>query len=136
MTTERTQTERRVARKYVSEFLPAVVGYGVVLSIVVATVDFDTAGWWKYAVAVLPVVPAMWGAVAIARNLRRIDELQRYIHLSGIALGFGAAMVAALTLGFLAMADLDSGRVGPWIIYSIGMLGWLIGSTVANRRLS
>ena len=133
--TERTNTERRAARAYVSEFLPAVVGYGIVLAIVVATVDFDTAGRWKYPVALLPVIPAMWGAVAIARNLDRIDELQRSIHLSGMALGFGMAMVAALTLGFLAMAGFDGGRVGPWIIYSIGMIGWLLGSAIAGRRV-
>ena len=135
MNDERTLNERQIGRKYTSEFLPALVGYGIVLAIIVATVDFDTAGWWRYPVALLPLVPAGWGAVAIARNLGRVDELQRSIHLSGMALGFGAAMVGALTLGFLALAGFEGGRVGPWLIYSVGMFGWLVGSALASRRV-
>ena len=135
MNTERTENERRVGRQYVSEFLPAVVGYTIVLGVIVVTVDFETAAWWKYPVVLLPLIPAAWGAVAIGRHLQRVDELQRSVLVSGMALGFGAAMVASLTLGFLGMADLNSGAAGPWIIYSIGMLGWIAGSALANRRL-
>lgn len=135
MNTERTENERRVGRQYVSEFLPAVVGYTIVLGVIGVTVDFETAAWWKYPVALLPLIPAGWGAAAIARHLQRVDEMQRTVLVSGMALGFGAAMVASLTFGFLGMADLDSGAAGPWIIYSVGMLGWMVGSAQANRRL-
>ena len=41
------------------------------------------------------------------------------------------AMVLALTIGFLAVAGLDTNRWGPWIIYAGGMSGWAI---VAARR--
>lgn len=135
MKNDLTQHERHVGRTYVTEFLPAVVGYAIALAVIVATVDFETAGWWKYAVALVPVISAAWGAAAVARNLQRVDELQRSILLNGMAFGFGVAMVAALTLGLLAMADLETGRVGPWIIYSVGMLGWFVGSAATNRRL-
>lgn len=135
MNTERTEVERQVARTYLKEFLPAMLGYGIVLGVVIVLVDFDTAGGWKYAVALLPLIPAAWGVIAISRHLRRVDELQRSILVNGMAAGFGAAMVAALTFGFLAMAGLEGSRVVPWVIYSVGMIGWLVGSALASRRL-
>jgi hypothetical protein len=43
-----------------------------------------------------------------------------------MATGFAVAMVAALTVGFLAVAGLDTNNWGPWLIYAIGMAGWAI----------
>ncbi len=131
--TERTEHERRTAAAYLREFFIAVVGYAVTLVAIIALVDFDTAGGWKYVVALLPVIPALWGVLAIARHLRRIDEMQRSILVDGMAVGFGLAMVAAMTVGFLAMAGLDADRWGPWAIYSIGMLGWIAGQVRSAR---
>ncbi len=133
MDTQRTTIERKTGRAYMAEFLPAVIGYTVVLGALILLVDFDTAGGWKYLVALLPLLPAVWGAVAIARHLRRLDEFQRSVQLNGMAAGFGIAMVAAMTLGFLSMAGLDTGRVGPWVVYSAGMLTWLVGSGAALK---
>ncbi len=131
-----TNYERKTKRAYLAEFLPAVVGYVAVLGAIILLVDFERAGAWRFAVALLPVGPALWGAVAVARHLRRIDELQRQVHLSGMATGFGVAMITALTLGFLAMAGLDGGRVGPWLVYSAGMLAWMTGSALAAQRVA
>ena len=134
-TTERTDVERQAARTYLREFLPAIIGYSLVLALIMVVVDFENAGAWKYAVALLPMIPAAWGAVAIGRHLRRVDELQRMVMVSGLSVGFGVAMVTAMTFGFLAMAGLDVGRVSPWIIYSAGLIGWMVGSGMASRRL-
>jgi hypothetical protein len=133
METERTTTERQTGRTYKAEFLPAVIGYTLVLGGIVVLVDFDTAADWKYLIALLPLLPALLGAAAIARHMRRLDEFQRSVQLDGMAAGFGIAMVAAMTLGFLGMAGLETARVGPWVIYSAGMLTWLVVSGAALR---
>jgi uncharacterized membrane protein len=135
MPTERTETERRTQRAYQREFFPAVAGYVVVLMLVVALVDFDHAGSWKYAVAALPVLPALCGVRAVARHLGRVDEMQRSVQLTGMAAGFGLAMIAAITIGFFAMAGMATGRWGPWAIYSAGMLGWSVPVCVRARSL-
>lgn len=94
-------------------------------------VDFETAGPWKYAVALIPILPALWGVRAVGRHLERIDEMQRGAQLVAMSVGFGVAMVVALTIGFLSTAGLDTDRWGSWLIYAAGMAGWAV---VAVRR--
>jgi hypothetical protein len=45
-----------------------------------------------------------------------------------MAAGFGLAMIASITIGFLALAGLETSRWGPWAIYSVGMVTWGITS--------
>lgn len=127
----KTEFEREVGKAYGRDFTPAVVGYVIATLAVTVLVDFETAGPWKYAAALLPVVPALWGVRAVGRHLNRIDEMQRDSHLVAMAVGFGVAMVTALTIGFLSIAGLDTERWGSWLIYAAGMAGWAV---VAVRR--
>ncbi len=41
--------------------------------------------------------------------------------------------LASVTFGLLAVAGLVLAAT-PWIVYGIGMLGWVVGSAVAGRR--
>jgi hypothetical protein len=129
---EQTVVERRSQRAYMREFIPAVVGYVAILAAIIVFVDFRTAGPWKFPIALLPVIPVLWCFRAVARHLRRLDEMQRTIQVDGMAAGFGLAMVASVTIGFLAMAGLDTDRWGPWAIYSVGMATW--GIATVRRR--
>lgn len=122
----KTEFEQQVGSAYTRDFLPAVIGYVVVTLLVSFFVDFDDPAWWKYALAVTPLVPALWGVRAIRRHLGRIDEMQQNIQLKALATGFAVSMVVSLTVGFLALADLDINSWGPWIIYSAGMAGWAV----------
>jgi hypothetical protein len=125
---ERTNTERRSTGAYLREFTQGVVGYVIVLGTIVVLVDFRTAGAWRYPVALLPVIPALWVLRAVIRHLGRIDEMQRALHIDGMAAGFGVAMITSITIGFLALAGLDTNRWGTWVIYSAGMLTWAVAS--------
>jgi hypothetical protein len=87
----------------------------------------------RFALAVLPAVPAAGVAWAVLRHVRRIDDYQRRILLEGIAVGFALAMLAAIALGLLAAAGLVV-PAAPWIVYGIGMVSWAIGSGLAGRR--
>ena len=129
--TERTNTERRAARAYLREFIPAMVGYVLVLGTIIVLVDFRTAGAWRYPVALLPVIPALWGMRAVSRHLGRIDEMQRALQVGAMAAGFGVAMITSITIGFLAVAGLNTNRWGTWVIYGAGMLTW--GAAVVRR---
>src|SRR4051794_31136585 len=96
---ERTNTERRSTGAYLREFTQAMVGYVLVLGTIIVLVDFRTAGAWKYPVALLPVIPALWVMRAVIRHLGRIDEMQRALHVDGMAVGFGVAMITSITVG-------------------------------------
>jgi hypothetical protein len=127
----KTEFELGVGKAYGRDFTPAVIGYVVTTLAVSFLVDFETAGWWKYLVALIPILPALWGVRAVTRHLGRIDEMQRATHLVAMSFGFGIAMVVALTIGFLSVAGLETERWGSWLIYAAGMAGWAV---VAVRR--
>ena len=90
--------------------------------------EVTTIGEW--ALVMLPVVPALWGVRAIVRQLSRADEYQRMVQLESMATGFGVAMVASITLGFVGAAGTAT-VAGGWIVYSLGMFAW--GLTVKLR---
>lgn len=127
----RNQVERQTSAAYNRDFAPAMVGYVAIVLGVMFLVDFDDPAWWKYVLAMAPVLPALWGVRAVKRHLGRLDEMWRQAHLEGMAIGFGVAMVVALTVGFAATAGLDTNRWGPWVIYACGMLGYAV--TTARR---
>ncbi len=123
-TDDRNRTDERNARAYNRDFMPAVVGYVVSVVAITILIDFEDAGWWRFLAVLVPLAPAAWGVRAVGRHLRRIDELQRTIHLEAMALGFGVAMIVSLTIGFLDLARVPTDRWGPWVVYGAGMLAW------------
>jgi hypothetical protein len=125
--------DRARNRAYQLDFWPGMVGYALALLAVLRWGGLDGASPWRWAWALLPALPALWMVRAVVRHLRRIDEYQRDLVLQGLAVGFGVAMVTAVTLGFLGIAGL-SGRVTGWVVYGAGMLGWIVGGQVAARR--
>jgi hypothetical protein len=129
----RSDGDRSRALAYQRDFWPGMVGYAAVLVVVVRWGHLDGPSPWRWVLAVLPVLPALLVVRAVVRHLRRVDEYQRGLLLSGLSVGFGVAMVTAVTLGFLGIAGLDGALTG-WIVYGAGMLGWIVGGAVASRR--
>lgn len=131
--TQKTPLERRQRAAYRRDFLPSAIGYVVVLGVTLSLVGdtVDTGGEWI--LVMLPVVPALWGVRAMVRHLQRVDEYQRLRQLESMSVGFGVAMVAAITLGFVGVAGTATVSAG-WIIYGAGMLAWMVASQVRPRR--
>lgn len=123
-TSPKNQIERQTGAAYNRDFAPAFVAYVAIVLSIMFFVDFEDAAWWKYLLALTPVIPALWGVRAVKRHLGRIDEMWRQTHLESMATGFGVAMVVAMTVGFAANAGLDTNRWGSWVIYACGMLAW------------
>jgi len=118
---------------YQRDFWPGMAGYGIVLAVVIGAGHLDGSSPWRFVWAVLPVLPAIWIVRAVVRHLGRIDDYQRHLLLQGLGVGFAVAMVTSLTIGFLDLAKLGVPAPG-WIIYSVGMLGWIVGSFAARSR--
>lgn len=125
--------DRARSRAYHRDFWPGMVGYVVVLTAVLLWGHLDGSSPWRYVWAVLPVLPALAVVRAVARHLRRLDDYQRLLALESLAVGFGVAMAAALTMGFVGIAGLPTAVAG-WAVYSLGMAGWIVGGAVVRRR--
>ncbi|MBW0089915.1 hypothetical protein I4I73_01990 [Pseudonocardia sp. KRD-184] len=128
----RSSGDRARSRAYHRDFWPGIVGYVVVLGAVVALGDLDGTSPWRFLWALLPVLPALWIIRAVVRHVRRIDDHQRGLLLRGLAVGFAAAMIASVTLGFLDVAGLVVPMTG-WIVYGVGMLAWAVAAAVSAR---
>ena len=131
------QGDRERLRTYHREFFPGILVYGVVVMATAVYVG-DDPSMPKRLLLLLPLLPALWSARAIARALGRADEFERANQLEAMAVGFGAGMVAAMTVGFLGMHAEPNrfNQVSPWIIYSVAMAAWAIALGLKNRPQS
>lgn len=109
------------------------ISYAVVLVAVLTWGDLEGDSPWRFLWALAPVVPAMWLVRAVLRQVHRVDEYQRLLLLQSLAVGFAAAMLAAITLGFLANAGLRF-TDAPWLVLAAGTLGWGLTSLCVGRR--
>jgi len=130
---DRSEGDRARSRAYQLEFWPGILAYAVVLTGVLLWGDLEGDSPLRFLWAVLPVIPALWIVRAVLRHVGRIDDYQRVLLLQALGGGFAVAMIASVTMAFLEIAGLTVPGVG-WIIYSAGMLGWIITGAVVGRQ--
>ena len=113
--------------------MPGVIGL-VVVEAILASVDLDAdTNRWHLALALLPLLPAGWLAWAQFRSLRRADEYQRTMQLEAMAIGFGVAMLAALTGGLLDSAGVGSTAQWLQITFITGVVSWVAALAFRSR---
>jgi len=100
--TSRSEGDRARARAYYWDFWPSMVAYGLTLTAVLIWGHLDGQSPSRYLWALVPVLPMLWTVRAVMRHLTRIDDYQRLLLLKGLAVGFAVAMIASITMGFLA----------------------------------
>lgn len=126
-------TEQQSSRAAFREAVPAVVLL-VLAQAVLYPVDLDAGrNPWHLALALLPLPPAllvMWGQ---ARNLRRADEYQRILQLEALAVGFAAALLIAMTGGFVMSAGYDVAAPVVSATFVGGILAWEIALALRTR---
>ena len=114
--------------------LPAVVAL-ILLEGVVAIVDPDVdATPWQLAIALSPLLAGVWLVWVQLRTLRRSDEYQRIMHLEAMSVGFGVAMVMAMTGGLLDGADVGSTPQYLQLTFIGGILSWAGALAIRMRR--
>lgn len=112
---------------------PAVIAL-VASEVIVASLELDAeSNPWHVAVALLPLIPAVWLIWVQWRVVRRSDEFQRTAHLEALAIGFAFAMVAALTGGLLHAVDVGSSAQWLQITFIGGILAWTTALAVRQR---
>ncbi len=120
------------AKKYRAGIFGATTVYAVAVLASVRWLQHNPSAPWKYGIAVLPVLPALFVPLAAVRLFREMDELQRQIQLEGLAFGFICAAVLTLTYGFLQNAGMPE---VSWIwVWPVMGICWIIGLVAARRR--
>ncbi len=87
---------------------------------------------WRIPVAVLPAIPLLFVVWSVIHFIRKMDELQKTIHLEAVTFSFLVTMVVAFTYGFLENAGLPPISV-LYVPVCMCVL-WGIGAGIASRR--
>lgn len=105
-------------RRYLREFMPAMLGYVLALFLSLWLLKQVDTPWLRGVVAMMPLPPIALAMRAIVRYIRDTDELQRRIELEAVSIATGFVSLAYLSGGFLQLANvihLDAGLAMLWM---------------------
>jgi hypothetical protein len=119
-------------RIYFREFFTAIAAYILTLFISINLINTNNAAWWRYIIALLPMIPAVFVLRAVIRQLARMDELQRNIQLEALAFAFGATAILTFSYGFLERVGLP--ELSMFFVWPVMAVLWIIGLAIANRK--
>jgi hypothetical protein len=118
--------------RYILSILGSMLVYVFVLAVSLSLLKHSVPSPWKFVIAALPMLPALWVPLAAVRFFRELDELQKQVQLEGLAFGFIAAAVLTLTYGFLQNAGLPE---VSWVwVWPVMAVGWMTGVVCARWR--
>lgn len=117
---------------YTRRLVLTLIGYmiSLPLSLVLLAAAVDSP--LRYGIALLPVVPVIFGLVAFLSYLRSMDELQQRIQLEAFGFSLGCTGLLTFTIGFLENAGLPQPSL-IWVFPTM-VIFWGIGQFLARRR--
>src|SRR4249920_2935919 len=119
---------RPVHRRYLREFIPAMLGY---VLLILGSMSWLRYGQppanWRPVIALLPVLPILLVMRAMVRVIRDSDELERRIELEAVAISALLVGTGFFSAGLLAAAQviaLDGDAVAIWVLPALcGLYG-------------
>ncbi len=114
------------------QFAFAILAFLMVLVGVVTVVQANSTVSWKYAVALIPVVPAGLVIWLFMRALSRLDEVNKRIQVQ--ALGFSMAATALTTFGYGFLEGVGWPPLNGTFILPLMALLWGMGMVVLALR--
>ncbi|GCE21587.1 hypothetical protein [Dictyobacter kobayashii] len=122
-------------KTYLKEFSAAMIAYVIVLLVAITVINASPASaWWRYPLALTPVIPAIFGMIAYIRFIRRMDELQRRIQFEALAIAFASAGILTFSYGFLELVGLP--HINWIFVFPFMIMLWGISSGFTSRRYS
>ena len=125
-----------VRRRYLREFLPAMVGYVAAVFLSVWLLKRVDAPALRALIALLPVPAIALAMRAIVRRIRDADELQRRIEVEAVSIAAAFVSLGYLAAGFLQRAkviDVPSSAAMIWV-FPLVCLSFGVAKLVLGRR--
>ena len=134
-TTPETAHESTVHSLYRLRMLAALAGYAVLLvaSILVLRLEAAEGAAWRAPVALLPMLPALFGLGVVVRTLRQLDELEQRILLETFSFAFGGTFVVTFSYGLL-QGGADFPHLNWMWVWPVMAALWIVGGQLARRR--
>jgi len=104
--------------------VPLILYIGLLVLAVSWAPMMDTS-FWRYAVALLPMIPGLFLAFGIVRVASKIDEMERRIMLEAVAFSFVFTMILLISFGLLGLVGMP--QPSPIMIVGIMTLLLVVG---------
>mgnify|MGYP001052901713 FL=1 len=120
--------------RYLVELGAGMVAYGVVLMISIRLISHGAIEnpVWKTVISLAPMLPALFVAVSVLRQLRRIDELQRKIQSEAFSLAFAGTALITFSYGFLE--NVGYPKLSMFAVWPLMSVLWIAGGVISHRR--
>lgn len=112
-------------------FLPLILYIGS-LAATMTWLERMPESTWRYPLALIPALPAIWIAVGVIRAIRMLDELARGILYEGLAIAALMTFFLMLGLGLLEIAGFPPPNTAYLALFMV--IAWLIGKLLVSRR--
>ena len=110
----------------------AFVAYAILLAVSLPLTESNPTAAWRSPLALIPMVPFLYGIQVYVRYLRGVDELQRRIALESLAIAFGGT--AAVTFGYGFLQNVGLPEVNWMFVWPVMAGLWILGGVYAHRR--
>nr|BFD43265.1 hypothetical protein FFPRI1PSEUD_47640 [Pseudomonas sp. FFPRI_1] len=120
------------SKRYYIEFSLALLAYIIAVLLSSHWLADLSPGPGKIALALVPVIPMVAMALAVVRQLRRMDELARRIQLEALGLSFVCTALITFSYGFLETAGLS--RLSMFYVWPLMGLVWALATVAGTRR--
>ena len=105
----------------------------LVASIALLRLDAADGAIWRAPVALMPMIPALFGVATVVGTVKREDELQQRITLEALSFAFGGTFVVTFSYG-LVQAGADAPDLSWMWVWPVMAVLWIAGGLAARRR--
>ena len=125
-----TRIKQRI--KLIRPLLVPLVLYLALLAVAVIWAPKMEASPWRYAVALLPILPGLFLALGIVQMTSKIDEMERRIVLEAVAFSFIFTLILLLSFALLGLVGVPQPS-NTWVVFIMSML-LVVGKFWGNWR--
>lgn len=122
----------QATRRYARDFTVTMIAYVIVVIISRLTLNNMEDSPWRFAIALLPIVPVIFLMAAFMRYLTAIDELQQKIQLQAIGFAAGTTGLLTFAYGFLELVGFP--QFSTFLIFPLMIILWGLGLSYFSRR--
>ena len=123
---------KKATRTYLIQLSLVLIAYAVCLVVALGVLHDHPHASWRPAIALLPMVPALFVPFVVLQKIRAMDEMQRRIQFE--ALGFSFAASAVVTFGYGLLENAGLRQLNWTFVWPVMGTFWILGLLLARRR--
>jgi hypothetical protein len=122
----------QASKRYARDFTVTMIAYVIFIIVSRLILNNIEDSPWRFAIALLPVIPVILLVLAFLRYLAGIDELQQRIQLQAIGFAAGTTGLLTFAYGFLELVGFP--QFSTFFIFPMMIMLWGLGLFYFTRR--